>query len=307
MQSSLSINMSTSYQDTVDLSRSHNKLSEPENDDEAYIVTQAMLKRMCKDSPFFQNNPSHKLPKFESSEINLDVCLGEGEFGSVYAVGCIQPCHHSSDRDSVTQAATETTQEDADDAAFWSNSPRLSISSKKIYVQIDLEDVDLKNITNSFGRPSLIHNSSTVEDADVSKEYMGLHALLDGQPQYAVKKIRQDLQGDDLIQATADLALEANFLMSLRHPNVCRMRGTVGEPGTPEFGIVMDRFVMTLEDKMVDWKKYEQKRHSLFKRVLRQHQPSKEAQFEVQRQIYGEKLMAIHDIARALRYLADKR
>lgn len=130
---------------------------------------------------------------------------------------------------------------------------------------------------------------------------------LDDSPRYALKQLRQDLEGDKLVQATADLALEANLLMSLQHPNICKLQGTIGTPGTKDFAILLDRLPTTLRDKMMDWKKHEIRRYRLLKKVLLLHQPSKEEQLDVQRHIYGEKLQAVYDLARTLQYLADKR
>jgi len=142
---------------------------------------------------------------------------------------------------------------------------------------------------------------------DDSKDYMRTHVVRDGRLRYAVKQLRKDLKGNRLVQATADLAAEASFLRSLRgHPNICKIKGTIGEPGKRNFGIVMDRLIVNLREKMRDWKKYDERRYCLLKKIVLHHQqPSLEEQLEVQKQIYGEKLMAVNDIARALRRLAD--
>lgn len=126
-----------------------------------------------------------------------------------------------------------------------------------------------------------------------------------GRPACALKKLSQDLEGGKLAQATTDLPFEVNVLVSLDHPN--KMRGTtIGERESSP--IVQGRPCMTLQDKMADWKKYENKRkYRLLKKVACHHHPSKEEQLAVQADIYREKLHAVYDIAQALRRLADKR
>lgn len=141
---------------------------------------------------------------------------------------------------------------------------------------------------------------------NVSKTYMRDHVIRDGSPRYAVKRLRRDLKGDKLLHATADLASEAHFLKLLRHPNICKMRGTIGLPGVNDFGIILDRLTMTLRDKMLEWKKND-KSGSLFsklERLLRHPQSKKEEKLQVYKERYTNKLIALYDTARALRYLA---
>ena len=137
---------------------------------------------------------------------------------------------------------------------------------------------------------------------------MSKNAIRDGMPRYAIKRLRKDLKGDTLVQATSDLASEANFLSKLRHPNICRMRGTIGEPGKNGFAIVLDRLSMTLRDKMLEWKKQGAYGASPLLGKMKSSfwsHSKKEDQLQIQMNVHGEKLMAIYDLARALRHLAD--
>lgn len=74
-----------------------------------------------------------------------------------------------------------------------------------------------------------------------------------GRARYAVKRVREDLQGERRIDAAMDLAAEAMFLSSLSHPNIVRLRGAAGLPGHPDFMVVMDRLYLTLEQKIEIW------------------------------------------------------
>ena len=91
----------------------------------------------------------------------------------------------------------------------------------------------------------------------------------------------------------------AKFLACFSHPNIVKMRGTVGVPGSPEFLIIMDCLTMTLREKMLKWK--EEKRHhpkSILGFVANRKQISEA--------LLAEKLLAIYDIARAMRYLHNQ-
>ncbi|CAJ1932657.1 unnamed protein product [Cylindrotheca closterium] len=272
---------------------------------------------MKKDSRFFQNNPSDTLPKFKSSEIFLEKNLGQGEFGVVFSIGAIIHNNNNNiakvdddekpknDRHSVSPenetTATDDETEMADDSLRHDHGPQDAPTKVEIY--LDCRH-GLKDTPPGLEQRDL----DLLLEPNVSKGYMCKHAIRDGMPRYAIKRLKKDLKGDGLVQAMADLASEAHFLMTLRHPNICRMRGTVGEPGKRGFAIVIDRLTLTLRQKMAEWKKHDDRGSivSNLKKVLGTESQSKvEAKLVVQKEIYGEKLLAAYDVARALRYLAD--
>jgi hypothetical protein len=132
--------------------------------------------------------------------------------------------------------------------------------------------------------------------------YMSTHVVRHGRPRYAVKRLRDDLMGNQRIDAVVDLAVEAKFLASIRHPNIVKMRGTVGQPGSQEFMIVMDCLVMTLREKMEQWneeQKVSSKTAGLLSRILQNRQ----RQDALLKDQYADKLLAVYDIARAMGYL----
>jgi hypothetical protein len=105
---------------------------------------------------------------------------------------------------------------------------------------------------------------------------------------------------DQRLDAAVDLAVEAKFLASIRHPNIVKMRGTVGQPGSHDFMIVMDCLVMTLREKMEQWE--DEKKGSgrgMLRRMLQNHQRHD----ALRKDQYADKLLAVYDIARAMRYL----
>ena len=70
---------------------------------------------------------------------------------------------------------------------------------------------------------------------------------------YALKQLKPTNMQKQLEQGLIDISIEAQYLSCLNHPNVIKMRGVAGEPLTPEFGLVLDRLYLTLEDKMDTW------------------------------------------------------
>jgi serine/threonine protein kinase len=76
------------------------------------------------------------------------------------------------------------------------------------------------------------------------------------------------------------------------------MRGTVGTPGTPAFGIVMDCLVLTLREKMdQQWNHVAGSTpRNFLGRFLARHKPPDP-------EVYADQLVALYDIARAMRYL----
>jgi hypothetical protein len=83
------------------------------------------------------------------------------------------------------------------------------------------------------------------------------------QARYALKQLKVTDNEKQIRQGLIDLSIEAQFLACLNHPNIIKMRGLAGKPFSPDFGIILDRLYMTLEDKMDFWK--EEKKNALGK------------------------------------------
>jgi len=133
------------------------------------------------------------------------------------------------------------------------------------------------------------------------KHRMVMITKRDGYSRYAVKRIRDDLLDNPQwkIEAVSDLACEAKFLQSLKHPNIVCMRGTIGEPGTPDFGLVLDCLKEILSDKLVVWKKSFKKANGTLGLIGRN--------VPQQRKLFSEQLLAVYDIARGLKFLHSKK
>jgi hypothetical protein len=130
----------------------------------------------------------------------------------------------------------------------------------------------------------------------LAKARMSAHVMRQGAARYAVKHLSQNLGREARTNAILDLACEAAYLSRIVHSNIVRLRATVGRPGTPSFMIIMDRLVVTLKNKILEWKmQRRQHRGSFLDGVLGKRNK------EGIHALFVERLMAAFDIARALR------
>ena len=145
------------------------------------------------------------------------------------------------------------------------------------------------------------------------KRSMSQLSQRNGMARYALKRIttgparhkgiRDEAMVKDWTQeAVKDLACEAKFLQSLHHPNIIRLRGTMGTPGDPDFGLVLDRMSGTLRDKIRDWKRIRE--GASFVNLLMCC--SRERAYFCNK-LFLEQIMAVFDIARGMKYLHSKR
>jgi serine/threonine protein kinase len=116
-----------------------------------------------------------------------------------------------------------------------------------------------------------------VESLRKARKVLKKRCWRDGKARYAVKQLRQDLLDlpDDCARdfqigtvGAMDLAMEATLLASLSHPNICKLRGTAGTPGNPDFMLVLDRLYATLDERIAEWRE-EQPRPTRLKRLVR--------------------------------------
>jgi len=195
---------------------------------------------------FFQSNTARLLPSFDRcatagagagadadagadgsediDEITLGVLLGEGAFCDVKEVTAI-----------VLKRKSNSNSSDNDDNSEKEKEPKQSH-------EIDEADFPV----------NLFENKSEI------RKYMSTNCMRKDdddrdQARYALKQLAPTNVQKKLEQALIDISIEAKFLACLNHPNIIKMRGVVGEPLSPNFGLVLDRLYMTLEDKMESW------------------------------------------------------
>ena len=161
--------------------------------------------------------------------------------------------------------------------------------------------VDVKALQGDFGYVSDLDDDQGEEgELKYLKEYMINHVYRCGTTRYAIKRLRGDfLDPRSRMEAAGDLACEARILASISHPNICRIRATTGTPGHADFGIILDRLQKTLRGKIEDWAEHvQQLKTGFLGRLRRIHTEALQA-------LFLERLVAVYDVARALKYLHD--
>jgi len=74
--------------------------------------------------------------------------------------------------------------------------------------------------------------------------------------QYVMKTLRMDLPEEEYVKGIVDLAIEAEFLSVLSHPNIISMRAMANsDPHETKFFVILDRLVMTLDRKFNQWRR----------------------------------------------------
>ena len=72
---------------------------------------------------------------------------------------------------------------------------------------------------------------------------------------FVLKTLRSDLPEEEYAKGVVDLAMEADFLSHLVHPNIITMRATANsDPHESKFFVLLDRLVLTLEKKLTFWR-----------------------------------------------------
>ena len=186
---------------------------------------------MDTNSSFFGSDSSSVVPRFQPSEIVLETTIGMGEFGIVLKVG------------SIVLANDET------------DSKEQVLRQELAKSCVCHESIDTFRSSDSNYCPSPPRRGSASMELSPRDTP---HAML-----LVIKQIRKDLYPKKRIEAAKDLAREAKLLARLQqlydggtnHPNIISIRGIVSSPGTPEFGILLDRLHLTLTELSSDWKK----------------------------------------------------
>ena len=259
--------------------------------------------------------------------------LGEGEFGVVHEVvrlrldevGDAPPTPIPTPTPPSSFALPATTPPQS--IVLPSVDPTIALGSART---IDPPDLSLAqhddDLTDTLGRAAIVESlhpsshseglllSDSVSEVDVDDDLslhshlyqttdhttlrrtMSSHAVREGQARYAVKRLKDSLErgSKEHFDASLDLACEAKFLASISHSNIVRLRGIVGEPGTVDYALVLDRLTCTLEHRMVEWKHLQQK----YSGFLGMGRNSSALQH-----VLAERLLAVFDIARAMRHL----
>lgn len=231
-----------------------------------------------------------------TAEIDFGDVLGRGEFGDVFEVtgfprgdcgpcGC---CRCVRDDDSTAEdSATLEVDEQQPKVGF---ARHASFNDMTQIVMVP---------TKRSGSKLLLSEMCSSDDErspiQLDRAYMKQHCFSSaGSSRFALKRLRSDIDGAWKVGASLDLAKEAKFLASLSHPNIIKMRATVAKPGHDDFGLVLDRMVTTLDKAIVQWK-IEGKTRKFMMNLAKRWDHAKALELT--------RLIAMYDIARAMRYL----
>jgi serine/threonine protein kinase len=128
----------------------------------------------------------------------------------------------------------------------------------------------------------------------LSRSNLAASTRRDGQPRYALKAVKPDIGKSKRKMAIIDLASEALYLRALHHTNIIRLRATVGSPGSPDYGLFLDRLTCTLQEKLSSWADEYGPYSQLYGNSCSCKQPP------VDTVLFRERLVICLDIARAL-------
>ncbi len=172
---------------------------------------------------------------YNAGEITTGVKLGEGAFCDVREIISI-----------ALKREKKEGVDDEEDDKIDCILPRHKRRSSTVGEEVDLEETDEADFpVNIFKTKSEIR--SYMSKVYFREDEEGKHA------RYALKQLKPNEQQKHVEQGLIDLSIEAQFLSCLDHPNIIKMRGVVGTSLTQDFGIILDRLYMTLEDKMDFW------------------------------------------------------
>jgi serine/threonine protein kinase len=268
-------------------------------------------------------------------DIKLGTILGAGEFGAVYQIdsfqkkkggcGCNTICgdRPSSSITLPKETAPVITQQQSratSSANSGTDIPPLvllleasaivvpSMSSSKEELDDDNDNNDDDAISDLDENEDMLNEHDG--EVDYLREYLIHHVYRCGQYRYAMKRLRKtESLRCDPVDAMIDMAFEARILSSISHPNIVKIRAIMGTPGQPEnFGIIMDRLNETLREKIDAWTMSEKKDNRGWSLLQRFVGPGKNTVArQTKSDLLLERFLAVYDIARALKYLHEKK
>jgi len=263
-------------------------------------------------SEFFANNVARELPCFSSRDIKLGQELGMGEFGKVSEVLSIRSTtkHNVSNSASTTPRISSSSSIPEHPRYSSTNSPNSGNLISHRHDESFFLETETGPLTDAgtVGSLESMDSHDDIINLDAASAFMAEECIRDGIPRYAIKKIRDDLDDEIKASGIGDLAIEARFLSVLNHPNIIRMRATsTAEPISIDYFLVLDRLPFTLEQKINEWRelKKEWSSKSLLKGIFQNKRATLEKRRcrEEKKQLYADRVLAVYDISRAMRYI----
>ncbi|KAL3944479.1 MAG: hypothetical protein SGBAC_001456 [Bacillariaceae sp.] len=246
-------------------------------------------------SVYFQENKPHPIAQFMPSEMLLENIIGMGEFGTVLEVAGIRLNDSTSDDCGNSPPPLVHLQHNMDGI---SDSMRCRVQSCFELSSLDnIEVPALQKCDSGDEKENLRQRdelrSQVADTLSTRATRTSIHY------NYAVKQIRRDLYPDKREEAAKSLSKEQKFLQTIQHPNICRLRGIVGQPGGSNYMLILDKLNHSLLQQVVDWK--EELPSSAFAFPWK----SPKVQ-ETEARVLCERLFALYDIAQAVSFLHSK-
>jgi serine/threonine protein kinase len=150
-------------------------------------------------------------------------------------------------------------------SAIFSESNSILASETSVHT-VSLDDVQAGQLIGSGGFSNILEvrtlkprsdSVDTVATAETEASAWSLHSqesIPEQYQHYALKKIRTDLPDSMEACGRIDLAVEAQFLTTLQHPNIVSFYGAGEEPGNRNFFIIMERIDRTLGSELDTWR-----------------------------------------------------
>lgn len=239
---------------------------------------------------------------FRRDEIKRGRMLGAGGFSVVYEIEAFQPDPNlSADMMHPCEtAARYFLTEHARRKGSNNESPEHSLEWN--------ENKEAQSHTNN--RIDLAVNTKTVMKTKNSK--FSRKPSTATTARYALKHLRPSLATEEYMfqKAAIDMAIEAQILLILDHPNIISIRGwsqhgadAIRSGQHSDFFLIMDRLPETLEDRLHRW------RQSLKRyKYCSTFAPWRRSKYQGKiHQLFLERLKVAYDIASAIEYLHDRR
>jgi serine/threonine protein kinase len=128
--------------------------------------------------------------------------------------------------------------------------------------------------------------------------------IVDPSQAYVIKTIRKDLPHELEVCGIMDLAVEAQFLQTLSHPNIVSLHGVGDQPGSKDFFIMIERIDRTLGHELDSWFLCKQRMKD---RVVNGGRQKRE-EYKLKSQRFMERRVAVaYQLTSALKYLHSKK
>mmetsp|Transcript_10473 Transcript_10473/g.15412 ORF Transcript_10473/g.15412 Transcript_10473/m.15412 type:complete len:302 (-) Transcript_10473:626-1531(-) len=178
--------------------------------------------------------------------------------------------------------------------------PRFAFTELKIGRCIGKGGFSVVSIVDSIHLDEVYDTSES--ESDLRQGFCQRHR--DSNNDLVIKLLRTDLGEEEHVKGVMDLAIEAEFLQTLSHPNIITMQAYANsDPHEARFFVLLDRLIMTLERKIPFWRKAVSENAGFWLGPCMGHCCGRAP---VLNRLWVERLMVSRDIARAVKYLHSK-